>query len=78
MAEVTLRPAGVAETVTVRADTPLLNTTNAEVGVRFDSRRISELPLGNSRDIFNLALSAAGVSQLGSGQTAFSTASTSR
>ncbi len=72
VAEVTLRPAGVAETVTVQADTPLLNTTNAEVGVRFDSRRISELPLGNSRDIFNLALSAAGVSQLGSGQTGFS------
>ena len=60
VAEVTLRPAAVAETVTVRADTPLLNTTNAEVGVRFDSRRISELPVGNSRDIFTLALPAAG------------------
>jgi Carboxypeptidase regulatory-like domain len=73
VAEVTLSPATVAETVTVRADTPLLNTTNAEVGVRFDSRRISELPLGNSRDVFSLALSAAGVSQLGSGQSSFST-----
>jgi hypothetical protein len=72
VADVTLGAATIAETVTVQADTPLLNTTNAEVGVRFDSRRIEELPLGNSRDIFNLALSAAGVSQLGSGQSAFS------
>jgi hypothetical protein len=72
VAEVTLGAASIAETVTVQADTPLLNTTNAEVGVRFDSRRVSELPLGNSRDIFSVALSAAGVSQLGSGQSAFS------
>jgi hypothetical protein len=71
VAEVTLGAASIAETVTVQADTPLLNTTNAEVGVRFDSRRIEELPLGNSRDVFSLALSAAGVSQLGSGQSAF-------
>lgn len=69
--DVTLRPAGLAESVQVQADTPLLNTTNAEVGVRFDTRRIAELPLGNSRDVFALALSAAGVSQLGSGQTGF-------
>ncbi len=69
--DVTLRPAGVAETVQVTADTPLLNTTNAEVGVRFDTRRVAELPVINSRDIFSLALQAAGVSQLGSGQTGF-------
>jgi hypothetical protein len=72
VADVSLSAATVAETVTVQADTPLLNTTNAEVGVRFDSRRIEELPLGNSRDVFTVALSAAGVSQLGSGQSAFS------
>lgn len=69
--DVTLRPAGVAESVQVTADTPLLNTTNAEVGVRFDTRRVAELPVINSRDIFSLALQAAGVSQLGSGQTGF-------
>ena len=28
------------------ADAPLLNTTNAEVGVRFDTKRIAELPSG--------------------------------
>ena len=69
--DVTLRPAGVAESVQVTADTPLLNTTNAEVGVRFDTRRVAELPVGNSRDIISLALQAPGVSQLGAGQTGF-------
>jgi hypothetical protein len=69
--DVTLQPAGLAESVQVTADTPLLNTTSAEVGVRFDTRRIAELPVINSRDIFSLALQAAGVSQLGSGQTGF-------
>jgi hypothetical protein len=69
--DVTLRPAGVAESVQVTADTPLLNTTNSEIGVRFDTRRIAELPVINSRDIFSLALQASGVSQLGSGQTGF-------
>jgi hypothetical protein len=69
--DVTLRPASVSESVEVTADTPLLNTTNAEVGVRFDTRRVAELPVINSRDIFSLALQAAGVSQLGAGQTGF-------
>lgn len=68
--DVTLQPAGLAESVQVTADAPLLNTTSAEVGVRFDTRRIAELPVINSRDIFSLALQAAGVSQPGRGQTA--------
>jgi hypothetical protein len=67
----TLKTAAIAETVTVQADAPLLNTTNAEVGVRFDTKRIAELPVGNNRDIFSLALQAAGVSQINSGQSAF-------
>ena len=71
--DVQIQPAGVSENVEVRADAPLLNTTNAEVGVRFDTTRISELPMMNSRDIFALALSAPGVSQLGSGQSEFAT-----
>ena len=69
--DVQIQPAGVTENVEVRADAPLLNTTNAEVGVRFDTTRISELPMMNSRDIFAVALSAPGVSQLGSGQSEF-------
>ncbi len=66
-----IRPASVSESIMVTADAPLLNTTTPEVGVRFDTKRISELPVGNSRDVFAVALSAPGVSQLGSGQSAF-------
>ena len=70
--DVTLRPAGVTETVSVvEADAPPLNTTTAEVGVLFDTKRVSELPLATDRDVFSIALSAPGVSQLGSGQTNF-------
>jgi hypothetical protein len=69
--DVQLQPASVSESIEVRADAPLLNTTNAEVGVRFDTRRVADLPVMNSRDVFALALSAPGVSQLGSGQTGF-------
>lgn len=69
--DVELQPASVSESIEVRSDAPLLNTTNAEVGVRFDTRRVAELPVMNSRDVFALALSAPGVSQLGSGQSVF-------
>ena len=69
--DVKIQPATVTETIEVRADSPVLNTTTAEVGVRFDATRIAELPMQNSRDIFAVALSAPGVSQLGQGQTGF-------
>lgn len=69
--DVTMRPASVQETVTVTENASLLNTTSAEVSTRFDSRRLSELPLATNRNVFNVALSAPGVSQLGSGQTGF-------
>jgi len=69
--DVRIQPATLTETIEVNADAPLLNTTTPEVGVRFDQKRISELPVQNSRDIFAVALSAPGVSQLGSGQTGF-------
>ncbi len=71
--EIKLEVAGVAETITVSSDAPLINTANAEVGVNFDSRRVSELPLAPNRNILNLALSVAGVSQLSSGQSEFAT-----
>jgi hypothetical protein len=73
--DVQLQPAAVSESIEVTADAPLLNTTNAEVGVRFDTRRIAELPVSGAtfRDVFAVALSAPGVSQLGSGQNAFAT-----
>ncbi len=69
--QIKLQVAGLAETVTVSADAPLINTTNAEVGVNFDRRRISELPLSPDRNVMNLALSVAGVSQIQSGQSGF-------
>jgi hypothetical protein len=67
----TLKPSNVQEVITVTENASLLNTSNAEVGTRFDSKRISELPLSTNRNIYNIALSAAGVSQLGSGQQSF-------
>jgi hypothetical protein len=69
--DVTMRAAGVAEEVTITADSPLLNTTNAEVGVLFDTKRVAELPLGTNRNVMSVALSAPGVSQLGEGQSGF-------
>lgn len=69
--EVTMRAGGVQEIVTVTENASLLNTTTAEVGTRFDAKRISELPLTANRNVYNVALSAAGISQLGAGQSSF-------
>ena len=71
--DVQIQPATVSESVQVTADAPLLNTTTPEIGVRFDRTRLAELPLSGAtfRDVFAVALSAPGVSQLGSGQTGF-------
>ncbi len=69
--DVTLAPGGLTETIAVTSDASVLNTTTAEVGVRFDTARVSELPVINSRDVFSLVLSAPGVNQLSSGQGGF-------
>lgn len=69
--DITMKPTGIQEAVNVVADVALVNKTNAEVGVRFDNRRISELPLAPNRNVLNLALSAPGVSQLSSGNSTF-------
>ena len=66
-----LRVSSSAETVTVTGEVPLVNTTNAEVGVNFDSRRIAELPLAPNSNILNAALSVPGVSQLSNGNSGF-------
>ena len=63
--DASLRPGDVQASVSVVENASLLNTTTAEVGVRFDSRRISELPLATNRNVYNIALSAAGVSSVG-------------
>jgi len=69
--DVSMRPGGVQEVVNVTENAALINTSNAEVSTRFDSRRLSELPLGPTRNVLNVALSAPGISQLGAGQTGF-------
>jgi hypothetical protein len=72
-----LQLAVVTESISVREDAPLLDTTSTEVGVRFDERRLSDLPTlpslgaGGFRDVFAFALAAPGVSQLNSGNQVF-------
>ncbi|HYL39152.1 MAG TPA: TonB-dependent receptor [Bryobacteraceae bacterium] len=63
--------AGVTESVNITSDAPLINTTTAEVGVNFDTKRIENLPLAPNHNVFNLALSVAGVSQLSGGNSSF-------
>src|SRR5262249_47966869 len=76
-----LKPAGVStEVVTITDDAPILNTANAEVGARFDERRLSDLPTqgmgnlsgGGFRDVFSFGLSVPGVSQINQGNSGFS------
>ena len=68
-----LNVSGVTATVTVTEDAPLLNSTSPEISVRFDERRLTDLPTlppsggGGFRDVFAFALAAPGVSQLNSG-----------
>jgi hypothetical protein len=68
---VKLEVKSATETVNVTSEAPLINTTNAEVGANFDSKRIEELPLSPSRNILNAALSVAGVAQMSSGNSSF-------
>lgn len=69
--DVSMKTGGVQEVVNVTENAALINQSNAEVSTQFDSRRLSELPLGPTRNVLAVALSAPGVSQLGSGQTGF-------
>ena len=69
--DVTMKPGAVQEVVNIVENASMLNTSTPEVGTRFDQKRLSELPLATTRSVYNVALSAPGVSQLNSGQTAF-------
>ena len=69
--DVTMKPGAVQEVVNIVENASVLNTSNAEVGTRFDEKRLSELPLATTRSVYNIALSAPGVSQLNSGQSVF-------
>lgn len=68
-----MKPAGVEAVINVTENASLLNTANVEVSTRFDERRLTELPLATNRNVYNVALSAAGVGQLNSGQSNFAT-----
>src|SRR4051812_36210153 len=71
--DVAMKLKGVQEVVTVVENASLLNTSTAEVGTRFDERRLTDLPVATNRSVYNLALSAPGVSQLGPNQVGFAT-----
>ena len=69
--DVSMKAGQVSEVVNVVENASILNTTTSEVGTRFDEKRLTELPLATTRSVYNIALSAPGVSQLNSGQSAF-------
>lgn len=56
---VQMAPGGVAETVTVSAEAPLLNTVTSSLGGNVDPRQVAELPV-NGRNFMALALLAPG------------------
>jgi Carboxypeptidase regulatory-like domain len=59
-ANIELKLAGVAETVSVTAESPLIQTTNSSVGGVVDIERIENMPL-NGRQFANLAATVPGV-----------------
>ena len=69
--DATLKTGQLSEVVNVVENASILNTATTEVGTRFDSRRLSELPIAPNRNVYNVALSAPGVSQLQSNQAGF-------
>lgn len=68
-----LKAGNLQETVTITENASVLNTTTAEISTRFDSRRLSELPIAPNGSVYNILLSVPGVSQLGPNQVAFAT-----
>lgn len=69
--DITMKAGGVQEVVNIVENAAVINTSNAEISTVFDARRVAELPIGTTRNVFNVVFSAPGVSQLGSGQTGF-------
>jgi hypothetical protein len=54
-----LNPGAAAETVTVTAETPIVDTQKTDVGLNITPQQLSDLPL-NGRDFANLAILAPG------------------
>ena len=59
---VTLKPASVSESVTVAAETPLVDTTQSTVATSVSNQQIQDLPVASRRWI-DLAMLTPGVSQ---------------
>jgi hypothetical protein len=66
-----LEPGEIVDSVTVNENASMLNSSTAEVSTRFDSRRLSELPISPNRSVLNVVLSTPGVIQLVNGQATF-------
>jgi hypothetical protein len=66
--DLVLRPSGVAETVTVAATAPVVNTTSAMLGQVVEAREIQNIPL-NGRNWAQLATLTPGVTQFTSVNT---------
>ena len=62
----------IEDSVIVNENASMLNSSTAEVSTRFDSRRLSELPISANRSVYNVLLSTPGVVQLANGQATFS------
>jgi hypothetical protein len=54
-----MSPSGVAESVTVTGEAPLVNVTSSQLGGNIDSRQLSELPV-NGRNFLDLTMLAPG------------------
>ncbi len=65
-----MRAASVEAVVTVNENASLLNTSTAELITGFDRKRLAELPIAANRNVLNILLSVAGVSQIVTGQAA--------
>jgi len=61
-----LRPAGVSETVTVTADTKVLDLSSARIGANVSEREVASLPV-NGRQMSQLLLQAPGSQNAGTG-----------
>jgi hypothetical protein len=57
-----LEPSGTTATVTVSAEAPLVNTSDATIGATISGAQVTELPL-NGRNLTNLALLTPGVTR---------------
>lgn len=71
----TMKPAALAEEVTVVGESPLIEVTNSQLGGNVDPRQFADLPL-NGRNWMDLALLVPGVMKMDPGNNPISTGGT--